>query len=88
MKSNILRYLVKGVLDIKSHDKNLGISYRISQDRARQEVLLPVGGPGVLVGGHGALVLLLVPAAIRVHGVQAITLRCKPVTPERSWRLS
>ena len=88
MKSNILRYLVKGVLDIKSHDKNLGISYRISQDRARQEVLLPVGGPGVLVWGHGAFVLLLVPAAIRVHGVQAITLRRKPVTPERSWCLS
>ena len=47
-------------------------------DRARDNVLLPVGHAGIAVGGRGALLLVAVPAAVRVHGVQTVLLGDEP----------
>lgn len=52
-------------------------TYRVCSDRALDFVLLPVGCPGVIVGCSHALLLLLVPSAVRVHGAQATLLGCE-----------
>ena len=43
----------------------------VSYDNVPDNVLLPVGNARVLVGRRGALLLVPVPPAVRVHRVQA-----------------
>jgi hypothetical protein len=52
--------------------------HRVRDDGAAEDVLLPVGDARVLVGSGDALLLVPVPAAVGVHGVQALLLSQKP----------
>ena len=50
----------------------------VRQHGAGQHVLLPRGNTRVAVGRRRALLLVPVPAAVGVHGVQAVLLSQKP----------
>ncbi len=70
-------------LELQWLKKIVMFSYRVCEYWTCQHVLLPVCGPRVLVGGHGAFVLLLVPPAVRVHCVQAVAFTREPVTSKQ-----
>ena len=74
-------------LSLTRRTENGKPSYRISENGTGEQILLPIGGPRVLVGGHGALVLLLAPPAVRVHRVQAVTLRDKAMTSAKNIKI-